>query len=138
MDDIGDLIIALNRKTDRVDTNLGRIAVLLGDETFGANGAGADIFSDADGGCTNFRNLRKSAADGLREPVKRSLTYSSSTCGSKNDCASAELGVEPSSSRRHGSANGDRVSRLPWRQTGATNGDDDRAADNLLSGRLEA
>jgi len=138
MDDIGDLIIALNRKTDRVDTNLGRIAVLLGDETFGANGAGADIFSDADGGCTNFRNLRKSAADGLREPVKRSLTYSSSTCGSKNDCASAELGVEPSSSRRHRSANGDRVSRLPWRQTGAANGDDDRAADNLLSGRLEA
>eukprot|EP00966_Prymnesium_polylepis_P127981 2959635-Prymnesium_polylepis.1 len=128
MDEIGDLLLALNRKSDR-------IAVLLGDEEHPvfANGAAGDagIFS-AEG---DFRSIRKSKADALREPVKKKASFGAGlNIGSRTSLTD--------SSALSGDGGNTRESRLPWKLTTSTPsndaGDVEPEDDNLLSGRLEA
>jgi len=144
MDDLGDLILALNRKTDRVDWNVARIAALLGDESIVANGAGGDrlIAADSDSSCTNFRNFRqtKSGTDGLREPMKRSLTFATNTALLPSGGV-AEAPAPQAQDQTSNSLNRRSSERLPWTRTTSVpsaNSDENGAPDNLLSGRLEA
>ena len=122
MDEIGDLLLALSRKSDR-------IAMLLGDNEKDANGTVGDGLFSGEG---DFRSLRKSKADALREPIKKKASFGAGlNNGSRTALDSPVLG---------GDGGHTRESRLPWKRTTSTPLDDadDAEDDNLLSGRLEA